>query len=385
MIHDVAIVGAGPAGAYLAYLLAAAGMRVAVLDKERFPREKVCGGGLSRKTLDLIAFDVAPVVQQTITGAFLTYCNATTLVREFDRAAGCTVLRCDFDDYLVRQAIGKGARFFPGTGFINALMARDSVAVTTTSGTLKARWLIGADGVSSTVRNALFGKRVVKYAPALEALIRVPSDALQRFEGHVLFDFGGMSRGYGWIFPKRDHLNVGVYSIFGSDGLRAHLARFIARYASLRGHDRIRYRGYAIPLRNERRMFERSRAWLIGDAAGFAESIYGEGIYFAIRSATLAYRTFSDNGFDPPPSAYSSRVEKEIVPELRASARIARPIYAAQQFAFKRIAQNDYLHDLFLRLMLGRITYRECALQLALSSPRWLLPRRSACAQAIGL
>ena len=69
----------------------------------------------------------------------------------------------------------------------------------------------------------------------------------------VLFDFGGMPRGYGWIFPKKDHLNVGVFS------------------------SRVTRLGFSIPIRNRRHEFERNHVLLVGDAAGFAESFHGEG------------------------------------------------------------------------------------------------------------
>jgi flavin-dependent dehydrogenase len=80
---DVLIVGAGSAGSFLAYLLARRGFTVTIIDKATFPRDKVCGGGLSNKTLELLPFDfdISPVVQQRVTGAFLTYQNRATVVK----------------------------------------------------------------------------------------------------------------------------------------------------------------------------------------------------------------------------------------------------------------------------------------------------------------
>ena len=74
-MFDALIVGAGPAGSHLAYLLAKAGRAVAIIDRARFPRDKVCGGGLTRKARSLIDFDIAPVVQETVGGAFVTFRN----------------------------------------------------------------------------------------------------------------------------------------------------------------------------------------------------------------------------------------------------------------------------------------------------------------------
>ena len=81
-IYDALIVGAGPAGSHLAYLLAAQGLQVAIIDKESFPREKVCGGGLSRKSIALLGFDLGSVLHQSIHGAILTYRNRDALIKD---------------------------------------------------------------------------------------------------------------------------------------------------------------------------------------------------------------------------------------------------------------------------------------------------------------
>ena len=73
-------------------------------------------------------------------------------------------------------------------------------------GEFTGRRLFAADGGGSAVRTGLFGRRLISYVPALEAIVAVPDAALQGFGDHAVFDFGGMPKGYGWIFPKRDHL-----------------------------------------------------------------------------------------------------------------------------------------------------------------------------------
>jgi flavin-dependent dehydrogenase len=103
MTSDVFIVGAGPAGAYLAYLLAKQNVDVVVADKASFPRAKVCGGGLSRKTTALLDFDIEPVIQRHIRGAWLTYQNRDTIEAELDPPSGCSVLRSEFDNLILQQ------------------------------------------------------------------------------------------------------------------------------------------------------------------------------------------------------------------------------------------------------------------------------------------
>ena len=372
MIYDAVIAGAGPAGAYLAYLLARAGLAVALFDKERFPREKVCGGGISKKTVDLLDFDISSIVHEAVSGALLTYQNRVAIIKDMPQAVGGTVVRSEFDNFLVTRAIAAGATFFPGEAFVAFDNRPDSIVVTTSARTLRGRRLCAADGVSSPVRNRVFGKGLVRYAPAVEALVRVPAREREKFAGRVLFDLGGMARGYGWIFPKRDHLNVGVYSIFGANNIRAELAQFMSRYRSLDRFEHISYAGYVIPLRNERNLYERERVWLLGDAAGFAESVYGEGIYFALKSATIASRVLKQYAFDPPIGSYARHVRREIASELRNSERIARAIYSFPKFAFDRIARSTHANEYFAGLIHGSVGYRECLLKAAATMPYWL-------------
>jgi geranylgeranyl reductase family protein len=373
MIFDAVIVGAGPAGSYLAYLLAKAGSSVAIIDKADFPRDKVCGGGVSRKALDLLDFDITPVVHKTITGAYLAYRNEALTIKDMAGVAGCTVLRSEFDHLLLQKAQAQGARFFPATAFVDAAQDASAVTLQTSNGPLRGRFLFAADGVGSAVRGKLFGKRLVRYVPALEALVQVDAERMSVFAERALFDLGGMTRGYGWIFPKRDHLNVGVYSPFGGTELRQQLDRFIARYALLANPQAISYHGYAIPVHNQRGQFENRRIRLIGDAAGLAEAVFGEGIYFALRSATLAAQALLHA--DGRPDHYSALMRRVLLPELRASRQIGSLLFRFQHFAFHHLAANPRVNGYFAGLISGDVGYRECMLRAAASLPRWLFHR----------
>jgi len=373
---DVLIVGAGPAGSFLAYLLARAGYTVTVIDKATFPRDKVCGGGLSHKTIELLPFDISPVVRRRVIGAFLTYQNRDTTVKDLGERGGAAVIRSEFDHFLLEKAIGAGARFIGGTSFVSLKKTGDTVAVTTSRGVLGARYLVGADGVFSAVRQCVFGRDVVKYLPAVEALVTVTPEKAERITNRVVFDFGGMPRGYGWIFPKHDHLNVGVYSIYRTRSIKADLARFMARYDILASPLHVRHLGFSIPVKNRRGVFERDHVLLLGDAAGFAESFYGEGIYFALESALVAAEALAASFDRPNERAYTELVKTRIQPELTYSELSARLFFSHQIFGFYRMARNAHVNARFAELIAGGIGQKACFYKTLFTSPYWLFSRR---------
>jgi geranylgeranyl reductase family protein len=372
---DVVIAGAGPAGSHAAALLARQGLSVALLDKSRFPREKVCGGGLSAKSLELLDAGVAKVVQRTFTGAWIAWRDRALFYKDMGQRAGCTVLRSEFDAWLVERAEQAGAQFYPQTHVRHVADEDGGVRLETSNGIFRGRLLLAADGVASPIRTQVFGRDVVRYAPAIEALLPF-ENARMDLNQRVLFDLGGMPRGYGWVFPKRDHLNVGVYSLFGGPGIRAHLDVFLRRHNLSRTGGEMRVCGYAIPVRNVKRSYERGRIWLLGDAAGFAESVFGEGIYFALQSAVLAARAVREAGGRPQPGGYARLVQQVLEPELRGSERIGRLLYSMGSFAFDPLARSRMASAWFAGLVTGGVGYRSCFWRTVLTAPAWLLGPR---------
>lgn len=374
MIRDVVICGAGPAGAHAARLLAVQGLDVALFDRASFPREKPCGGAVSRKALALLGAEIDPVVERRVTGAWIAF-RGRTVARDADDAVAAMTRRAALDTLLVERAVRDGAHFFPGHAFERVEARGDHVRVVTTGGAFAARLLLAADGVASAVRRAVFGRGVVEYAPALEALVDVPAATVERFAERVLLELGGVAGGYGWIFGKRDHLNVGVYSTRAGAGLRGALEAFMARHPALAARTRVRRLGHPIPGRNRAGAFERGRVWLLGDAAGLAEALLGEGIYFALKSAQIAAGVFAAAGGAPRPGDYAREVKRALVPELAAAERLARACYARPRFAFEHIGRNAGASRLFLGLVTGEVGYRECLLKGLAAAPLWVLAR----------
>jgi len=372
---DVVIVGAGPAGAHLGRLLAQQGGSVAIIEKCEIPRDKICGGGVSRKAIDLLGTDIRPVVHRWIGGAYLCFSNRPSILKVLDPPAGCTVSRREFDSFLVDRARAAGTRIFAQTQFLDVNLGREFVLVQTNRGAFRCRLLIGADGIASAVRAKVFDRHLVRYVPALEALVPIDKAPYVQWDRHVLFDFAAMARGYGWIFPKRDHFNVGVYSPSGGRRLREQLLAFVARYCGHAALSKIQCRGFPIPVRNVRGRLQKDRVWLLGDAAGLADALFGEGIYFALKSATLAARALCETGFAPYSSRYSELVKNEMLSELHASAWMGKALYAFPRFTFARLVSNPKILERFAGLISGTIGYRQCLQRTLIDAPRWLFSR----------
>jgi geranylgeranyl reductase family protein len=376
VVYDVAIAGAGPSGAYAAYLLAKRGLRVLVLDRATFPREKVCGGGISNKTIQLLDFDISPVVQKRVVGAYLTYKNVDTVVKDLHDRSGICTIRRDFDSFILDHAVAEGATFRSGEDFEGATVRQDLVEVRTSAGSYRAKYLFGADGVFSQVRKHCFPQGLVTYAPSVEALVYVDKKVIEEYHERVLFDFGGMDRGYGWIFPKTDHLNAGVFSIFPSSSIKSSLRSFLAQYRSLQTYSRIEFLGHCIPLRNTQGYFQRDNIWLLGDAAGFAESFYGEGIYFALKSAVLAARALLETFDQPASRRYTKYVNRELTPDLKYSEINAKLFFSRPHFGFYHMVCNPHVNYYFSELIAGHVGHKECFYKTLVTMPYWLLSKK---------
>ncbi|HTW48795.1 MAG TPA: geranylgeranyl reductase family protein [Acidobacteriaceae bacterium] len=288
---DAIVVGAGPAGCAAAYDLAAASHAVLLLDRAEFPRHKACAGGLTRKTLRALRYSVAPVTREVV--------SAVTVERRSGEAATLTsrnpvcamTVRQELDDFCLRKTLAAGAQF-ARIGTLTALEAgSQGVTVATEDTVFRSSFVVGADGVHSRVRQLLCGEgpKWFRRGFALEAQVRVadqsPSD--------VIFDFGPVRRGYAWSFPKRDHLNVGMYTEAPDEKIdRSRLLSWIAeRFDGAASVERItgQYLGFgAEGFEAESARPAEGRVFLVGDAGGFADPLTGEGIYEAVASGQAA-------------------------------------------------------------------------------------------------
>ncbi len=328
--YDVAVVGSGPAGCSAALRLAAAGAAVVLIEKERLPRYKTCGGGLVIRARRLLPIDVSGAVERECEVAEISDLRSDVRVA-VERPAPLIsmTMREQLDYLLVCAAREAGADVWDGCTLRSLEEKKDRVELTTSRGTVSARFVVAADGaLSPTARAAGWGdgRHLV---PALESEVRVTAKTFDRFSRTARFDFGVVPNGYAWVFPKRDHLSIGVLSTRRG---AVHLPSHLERYYQLLGIDAIEREerhGSLIPFSMRTGGLARGRVLAAGDAAGFADPVTGEGISFAICSGQIAGQVLAETDFAPHDvrRLYRARLDTAVLRELRAGRRLAWLVY----------------------------------------------------------
>jgi menaquinone-9 beta-reductase len=292
---DVLIVGGGPAGSSCAWKLRHSGLDVAILDKQTFPRDKVCGGWITPAVLTELEIDPAEYargrVLQSIT-AFRTGCiDGAAMETGYDAPVSYGIRRREFDDYLLQRS---GARLIQG---VSLKTLERSGGWWIANGEIRARLLVGAGGhfcpVAKLTGAKTSGEDVVVAQEAEFAMDAGQQAGCRvRAETPELY-FCSDLKGYGWCFRKQNFLNIGLGRM-DQHRLSEHVAGFL-RFLKAAG--RISFDiptplGHAYLLYGEsERKVAGDGVLLIGDAAGLAYPQSGEGIRPAVESGLLAAHT----------------------------------------------------------------------------------------------
>jgi len=327
---DVAVVGAGPAGSTAALLLARGGKRVALIERETLPRYKTCGGGVVGRAFRILPSDVKIPVEHECFAAEANFLESGMCFRvEREVPIVSMTMRADLDQALADAAVASGAELLAPCALVDLKQEADGVDLETSRGRLRAAWVIGADGVLSTVARKAGWKDPLKTIPALEAEVRVPVEVHAKFAGIARFDFEAMEAGYGWVFPKREHLSCGILTMDrGVGGLHRELDRYLERVGVAPRSSEERH-GYVIPVK-PRRGCARGRVLLVGDAAGLADPLTGEGISIGMKSAKLAAEALAEGS---GASGYVRALRRELLPELRVARALAWVTYRRRALA----------------------------------------------------
>jgi geranylgeranyl reductase family protein len=307
LTYDVVVVGAGPAGSIAAYECAKHGLTTLLLEKCSIPREKPCGGAVMYRGIRILGGRLPRrLVEQRIFGLRFTLPNGTKSEFVSNKMIGITVFRDRFDEYLAKRAVDAGAELMENSPVAHASTSDDAALVRLKDNReFQSKFLIGADGVNSVVSRSLGlrpnRKDLTKVGLGMESDFYVGVDGVdQAMDGNpsVLEVIPAEDRiSYGWMFPKREHLAIGVAG--SGVHMRALRPTFDRFYQNIE-----KRLGFPLTLEKRRTYFLGgdglgsqnvvNRAILVGDAAGFVDPMMGEGIAYAMQSGIFAANVIDD-------------------------------------------------------------------------------------------
>jgi len=413
----VLVVGAGPAGATAARQLALAGVPVQLLDKASFPRNKPCGGGISLRVLSRFPYlrpALGRITTHELSRLYLEGPDGRSTVISSPEPAALMIRRVEFDALLVTLAAEAGAEIVSGVDVVQAVQRERSVELVARDGRrFAAPLVVAADGVHSILARRLgFNRGWPPTAVALDMMEETPRTELRDLDPSTLWVAYGYGRangasppgaaapeGYAYIFPKRDHVNIGIGYVL--DYYRRHVdaspyelqrafvgrlrSRDIVAGESVRAH----FTPFLIPVGGPLPRTGRGRVVLAGDAGGFVNGFTAEGIYYAMVTGELAARAAIQHisaGGDFA-KFYESAWRREIGAELRDSVLIQRYLFADRRRIAAVIdsAQRDPgAARPILEFAVGRRPYRSLRRAMLARSPAlgirllWELARRKA-------
>lgn len=376
--YDVVVAGAGPAGNAAAYELAKAGAKVALIEKHPLPRRKTCGGGMpvlkqrlaleEGRSLVPEAFVEREVVAMRHTFNFADPYLASMNPNEGDSPLALwMVQRSVFDNALSQRAAQAGAELRDGLALRSLVVEGKKGAQIFAEGKngswqATADYVIGADGANGMVAKSVGLRKRRALAIAIEA--EIPhrwGDGSPELRPDVLhLEYGAVERGYAWVFPKGDHINVGagVFRPRAADGrgdasIRPLLHKTILDYLAMlevphKESDLVFY-AHPLPIWSgmDAVQTKDNRVLLVGDAASLVNPFFGDGILHALKSGRIAAERLIANDA----KGYTREFRREFCANFDAASVFAQFFYQfpalCYQYGIKRPAATRMATRLF--------------------------------------
>ena len=397
MDSDAIVVGAGPAGASAARALAAGGVRVRLLDRQRFPRNKPCAGGITMRALPRFPWlgpALPRITTHRVSRLLLEGPSGESVLLESPRPAVLLIRRCDFDDLLVRLAVEAGAELEEEAWVSSVKADEHGVAVRTRDGrSLAARFLVAADGVNGvTARGLGLWDGWDAGRLALDMMEETPDRTLRAVDpGTLWVSYGhGGTDGYGYIFPKRDHVNVGIGCLLTCfrqeieqapyEMHEAFVKHLLDRRALSGESSREHFTPSHVPVGGPISRTARGRVLVAGDAGGFVNAYTAEGIYYAMVSGELAGQAIAAtlDAAGPAESQGAARRyvrawKSEIGAELRDAVLIQKYLFRERRRiggVIRGAGEHREVADLIVAYANGTVSYKAARRRILAKFPR---------------
>ena len=358
---DVAVVGAGAAGASCAVHLALRGHAVVVLEQGPVPRAKPCGGGMAASVQQLFPFDLSPAVDQVIRRVRFTWCLEDPVIAELPGDAPFWIVRRSrLDAYVLEQAMAAGATMYTDWPVTGLVRHSDHWELQGPAGSLQARTVVIASGSSDTLASGLgLGAARPRYATTLA--VEVDGPVLE--PDTARFEFGLVHHGFCWAFPRQGGTSIGVGTFIGRDQAdsEAVLQRLLPdlglpadagtrQESALRiwdGHHRLHGDGVLV----------------VGDAASLCDPFLAEGIRPALLSGSLAAAALHDwlHGDTGALATYSRQMRQRWGESMAWGKRIAQVFYRVPKLGYQLGIKRPTAPQRIAQILSGEMGYGDIA------------------------
>jgi geranylgeranyl reductase family protein len=369
-MYDLIIVGGGLSGASAGRTAGIKGLSTLLIEKEKFPRYKPCGGALSSYALSCLDFKLPEsVIERNISKVRIHFKDGSLEVLK-ERNLAVLISRKVFDNFLLEKARETGIKIRTEEKVLDCIEREDCVEVRTTDNTYLGRFVLIAEGSNGSLKYKVRSRdKRTEYCLGLVSEIPDEDKAIiSRFPG-IDIHFGIEQGGYGWIFPHAGYYSVGV---MGTAQYLEHPKMVMQKFLQENGFSgEFSIHSHIIPIGGIKRVTVNSRLLLSGDAAGFVDAFTGEGMAYAIRSGQLAAEVVSDLvNYDLKLSKlkeYESRCRQEFGNFLASSLKMAKAMYGFPDTSFKIAINNREILDRYLDDVVIDRNYKDYVKWLLLS------------------
>jgi len=378
-MYDVIVVGGGPAGSIAAINLSCAGYQVAIIEKNRLFGNKACGGGITSRILKRFPYlrsDIDAVTLNTISEIYFYSPTLKVVRNKSDIPFYLMVERVGFGSMLMEKCRNSGVTVIPSSKVTRVIIGKKAAEILTRDGLrITARAVIGADGTNSiTARSTGLNTGWPKKSLGVCVVKEIPEEPDGLMDRKAIHVFYGYDRktGYGWVFPKKKCINVGIGVVDGSSIKIRELWKSFVGELKTQGiispsFSDDNFKGGVLPMGGPLSKTYSNRVLLCGDAGGFVNSYTAEGIYYSMVTGELAATTLikalEENDLSEKRlEEYQQMWKNEIGAELEKACRISRVVLGEIDLVDKIVTianHDDRTKQALTDYSVGNISYQD--------------------------